>query len=303
MKIERRNFLATTLAGATLSTDALLKAAEKETNVELQTLDPTVWRPLGKILKAPRVGFGTGMRAWRRESDQLKLGRPHFENLFHYAYDHGIRFFDMADLYGTHEYAARTLKNRPRDSYLLATKIWFHKDGIPEEDKTDADVAVKRFLKEAGTDYLDLVQLHCMFHPDWPKRFRRQMDLLEKLKEQGLIRAHGCSCHTQKAIEAAADEPWVDVVHVRINPFQIKMDTPPESTVPAIRKAHQAGKGIIAMKLIGEGKLANDPVKRKESIAFVSGLDCVDTMIVGFEQTAEMDQMLAEVTQAGNPKR
>ena len=56
--------------------------------------------------------------------DRVKLVR--------YAYDRGIRHFDLADMYGTHPYVGRVLKDKPRDGVQLVTKIWTHRGGIPE---------------------------------------------------------------------------------------------------------------------------------------------------------------------------
>ena len=95
-----------------------------------------------------------------------------------------------------------------------------------------------RFLKEIGTDHLDLVLLHCVSSPKWTDELRQRMDGLAKLKEKGIIRAHGVSCHSLAALEAAAAEPWVDSVHTRINPFGMSMDDKPEKVVPVLKKLH-----------------------------------------------------------------
>ena len=121
------------------------------------------------------------------------------------------------------------------------------------------------------------------------------MDLLEGLREKGLIRAHGVSCHSVAALEAAAADPWVDSVHTRINPYGIKMDDNPEKVVPVLKKLHAAGKGVVGMKIIGEGQLRNAPEKRDESASFVLGLGCVDVLNVGFEKIEEIDDFAGRV--------
>jgi len=68
------------------------------------------------------------------------------------------------------------------------------------------------------------------------------MDSLAQLKSKGIIRAHGVSCHSLAALEAAAAEPWVDSVHARINPFGMSMDDKPDKVVPVLKKLHAAGK-------------------------------------------------------------
>jgi aryl-alcohol dehydrogenase-like predicted oxidoreductase len=293
MKIERRQFLGRAVTGSAGAMVAGTVPASSAAAAPAKpvSLDPTAMVPLGEHLKVSRIGMGFGMKAWDRQSNLTKRGRKHAEDTIRYAYDQGVRFFDNADIYGSHQYLARALADKPRESYAVASKIWFHPRGIPEEDRGDADVVVKRFLKECNTDYLDLVQIHCMTRRDWTTEMRKQMDLLAGLKERGLIRAHGVSCHAIPAIEAAAAEPWVDVVHVRINPFGIKMDKPAEKLLPVLEKVSAAGRGVIGMKLIGEGAFADDRDKREESIRFVMGTRFVDVMVVGFEVPAEIDEL------------
>ena len=178
---------------------------------------------------------------------------------------------------------------------MIITKIWFRSGGIPETERPDADVVIERFLKEIGTDYLDLVLLHCVESPKWPEELQRQMEIMAKLKQKGVIRAHGVSCHSIAALEAAAREPWVNSVHARINPYGTKMDGPPEKVVPALKKICAAGKGIVGMKLIGEGDFRNSDEKRDESVKFVLGLGCVNVLNVGFEKLEEIDDFAARV--------
>jgi aryl-alcohol dehydrogenase-like predicted oxidoreductase len=251
---------------------------------------------LGKSgLKVSRFCMGTGVHGFNRQSNATRMGKEKFESLIQGAHDRGVRMYDLADLYGTHPYLMPALKGLPRDKYAVVTKIWFKSGGLPEPERPDADVAVTRFLKEIGTDYLDLVLLHCVTSPTWPDELRKQMDLMAKLKDKGVIRAHGVSCHSIAALEAAAAEPWVDSVHTRINPYGMSMDGPPEKVVPVLKKLHAAGKGVVGMKLIGEGRLRNDEEKRSESARFVLGLGCVDVLNVGFEKVEEIDDFADRV--------
>ncbi len=115
------------------------------------------------------------------------------------------------------------------------------------------------------------------------------MDIMETLKQKGIIRAHGVSCHSIPALQAAAAEPWVDSVHARINPYQMSMDGPPEEVAPVLQKLHAAGKGVVGMKIIREGRWRHDPEKRDASARYVLGLGCVDVLNVGFEKVEEID--------------
>ena len=259
-------------------------------------VDPFETLKLGKTdLKFSRVCMGTGVRGGMRQSNHTRMGREKCEALMRDAYDRGVRVFDLADLYGTHPFVMSALKKIPRKEFNIITKIWFRSGGIPEKERPDADVVVERFLKEINTDYLDLVLLHCVVSPKWPEELQKQMEIMAKLKQKGVIRAHGVSCHSIEALEAAAKEPWVDSVHARINPYGAKMDGPVENVVAALRKISAAGKSVVGMKLIGEGDFRNSDEKRDESVKFVLGLGCVDILNVGFEKAEEIDDFAARV--------
>ena len=182
---------------------------------------------------------------------------------------------------------------------MIGTKIWVRPGGLPEEERPDADVVVDRFRKELNTDYIDLVLIHCMTEPGWCDQQKRQMDILANLKAKGVIRAHGASVHSLGALRACVNHPWVDSVNARINAFGDLMDDPDPAVVASVlRQIHDAGKGVVGMKLIGEGRYRDDPSKRDASIQCALGDGCVDTMIVGFEKREEIDDFAERVKNA-----
>jgi aryl-alcohol dehydrogenase-like predicted oxidoreductase len=288
MKFHRRQFLETAAVGTAglLATGVPLQAEQASA-----AADPMALVPLGKRLKVTRISMGTGIQGGNRSSQLKRMEEDKSQQLIAKAYDEGIRYFDMADLYGTHQNVGRTLKDKPRDGLIYVSKVWLNPGGLPGDEREDADVAVKRFLKEVGTDYLDLVQLHCMGDGNWPKTMRKQMDLMEGLREKGLIRAHGVSVHSFPALEAAADEPWVDAIHVRINHDGASMDNKLDKVVPVLKKIHDSGKGVIGMKIFAQGRFRNDPAAREASIRYVLGLGTVDTLVIGFEKPEEIDNL------------
>jgi len=153
MKMDRRKFLTSTLAGA--GGMILGCAGADAKRPDGGPPGPFEIVPLGKTgLKPSRVGFGTGMRGGGRNSDQTRLGREKFEGLLRAAYARGVRLFDMADMYGTHPYVGRALKKMPRDSYVLVSKIWVRRGGLPERERLGADVLLDRFRRELATDYV-----------------------------------------------------------------------------------------------------------------------------------------------------
>ena len=300
MKLRRREFIHRTALGV----GGLLVAAPAaaRAHVPAARFDPYALVQLGKTpLKVSRVCLGTGMRGGNRESNHTRLGKQAFEALIRESFDRGTRLFDLADLYGTHPYVIPALKGIPRDRYQIVSKVWFMRGGLPEPERPDADVVIPRFLKELQTDHIDLVLLHCVTSANWPQELRRQMDLLSQMKEKGYIRALGVSCHSLDALRAAAREPWVESVHARINPYGMSMDGPPEQVAPVLQEIHAAGKGVVGMKIIGEGRLRNDDERRDASVRYALTLGCVDVLNVGCETIGEVDDLAARVRRVGVP--
>ena len=177
--------------------------------------------------------------------------------------------------------------------------MWVGQGGVPETERPGADIMVDRFRKELNTEYIDLVQIHCMTDPLWTDRQKRQMDILETLKAKRIIKAHGVSVHSLEAMEAAAGSPWVDVIHVRVNPYGEAMDKKdPALVIPVIDKLHKSGKGVIGMKLIGNGTFNNDSAKIDASLRYVLGLGSVDVITVGFEKPEQIDNYMSRIRSA-----
>ena len=100
-------------------------------------------------------------------------------------------------------------------------------------------------------------------------------------------------------METAVADPWVDVLHARINPYGIAMDKPdPEEVVEVIHQMHLKGKGVIGMKLVGNGNLRDESAKIDHSLRFVLGLGSVDMMIIGFETSEQIDNYLDRTSTA-----
>jgi len=301
-KLTRRQFVTTMSVGAgTVLLGKAALASPAYTRAPLPA-DPFQIVKLGKTgIKTTLLGMGTGFSGGNRSSNITRAGVA--ESLIRQAYDKGIRFFDCADSYGTHKFTASALKGVPREKYVLSSKIWVSQGGIPEPERPDADFVVDRFRKELNTDYLDLIQIHCMTDGHWTDKQKKQMDILENLKAKKIILAHGVSVHSLEALEACVESSWVDVVHVRINPFGEAMDSKdPAVVVPVIEKLHKAGKGVIGMKLIGNGKFRNDSEKIDASLKYVLDLGTVDMIIIGFELPEQIDNYIGRVENAKKSK-
>jgi 1-deoxyxylulose-5-phosphate synthase len=235
-----------------------------------------------------RLAMGTGTVGSGHHSHQTALGIDGLSALLLNGYDHGLRFFDAADSYGSHPHVAEALKHVSRDKVTVLTKTWARDPGTARAD-------LDRFRKELGTDYLDICLMHCVTEADWTERYRSVMDVFSEAKEKGVIRAHGCSCHSIEALRAAAKSPWVEVDLVRINPIGSFMDADPNTVVGVVREMRAAGKGIIGMKILGQGDMRT---RQDEALKFALSLGLLDAFTIGAESKAEQEDLIHRIEKA-----
>lgn len=282
---DRRDFLKSTV-GALAATACMPAWSAAATTPKAASV-----RKLGKTgLSCSLLGIGTGTRGGDTGTDQTRLPDGELVRLLEHAYRRGITYFDLADFYKSHRFMKEAMKKSiPREKVLLLTKAWNRE---PEKIRADID----RFRLELDTDYLDVVLMHCLRggEDDWPNTLRASMDVLADAKAKGHIRAHGVSCHTFPSLQRVADEPWTDVVLVRINPFGVNMDASVDEVVPTIKKIHDAGKGVLAMKVLGEGN-PDVVAKMDESLKFVLGLGTIHAMTIGFVDTKQLDELITRI--------
>jgi aryl-alcohol dehydrogenase-like predicted oxidoreductase len=289
----RRDFLrrsTRTLGAALLATSAVARAAlidPAPLTQKFQAHDEVVLGHTG--IRTSRLAMGTGTIGGGGASNQTRLGDAPFTKLLIDGYhDNGLRFFDTADSYGSHPYVAEALKHVPRDKVTVLTKT-DHRD--PAAVRADLD----RFRKELGTDYLDIVLVHCVTEADWTTRYHGIMDVLSEAKQKGIIRAHGVSCHSLPALRAAAASPWVEVDLVRLNPIASNMDADPATVIGVIKQMRAQGKGIVGMKILGQGDLRDKPA---EAIRYALGTSVLDAFTIGAESRNEQNNLVQRIAAA-----
>ena len=234
------------------------------------------------------LAMGTGTVGSGHHSNQTALGVKGLSDLLLNGYDHGLRFFDAADSYGSHPHVAEALKHVQRDKVTVLTKSW-------ARDPATARADLDRFRRELGTDYLDICLMHCLTEADWPERFKGVMDVFSEAKQKGIIRAHGCSCHSIEALRAAAKSPWVEVDLARINPIGSHMDADPQTVVGVLREMKAAGKAVIGMKILGQGALRD---RQDEALNFALGLNLLDAFTIGAESKSQQEDLIRRIAAA-----
>jgi aryl-alcohol dehydrogenase-like predicted oxidoreductase len=225
-------------------------------------------------LSVSRLSVGTGTHGWGGRSEQTDLGVDELAGLLRLAYDHGVNFWDAADAYGSHPHIFRALQGIPRDEVVIATKASARSAQAVTRD-------VERFLRELGTDVLDIVLLHFVTRADWPQRHAGAMEALSRAKEQGKVRAVGVSCHGLGPLRAAAETDWAEVVLTRINMAGVNMGASPSEMVPVIEQLYASGKAVYGMKVLGCGQLVR---KARAAIQYVLKLGVVHAITIGISR-------------------
>jgi aryl-alcohol dehydrogenase-like predicted oxidoreductase len=288
--MRRREFLvrsATAAGAAWLSSKSILNALAEQTLSTKFTASDTV--SLGSTgIKTSRLAMGTGTVGSGHHSHQTALGVKGLSDLLLNGYDHGLRFFDSADSYGSHPHVAEALKHVQRDKVTVLTKTW-------ARDPATARADLDRFRRELGTDYLDVCLMHCVTEADWTDRYKGVMDVLSEAKQKGAIRAHGCSCHSIEALRAAAKSPWVEIDLARINPVGAYMDADPATVVSVLKEMKTAGKAVVGMKILGQGTLRN---RQDEGLKYALSLGILDAFTIGAESQEEQEDLLRRIAAA-----
>jgi aryl-alcohol dehydrogenase-like predicted oxidoreductase len=139
------------------------------------------------------------------------VGREQAEACVTTAFDVGINFIDTANVYSggrAEEFLGAVLADRPRDSYVLATKLFF------PMSETDRGLSRQQVLKQIDaslarlrTDYVDLYQCH---RYDWDSPLEETMEALTDVVRAGKARYLGFSEWPPEKITEALELPGVE---------------------------------------------------------------------------------------------
>ncbi len=287
----RRDFLKTGLAaGALVGAGSLTVKAARATATE--------WVTLGKSgVQVTRLAFGTGTMSGRTQRD---LGQEQFTRLVRYSYDNGVRFFETAESYGDmHRMLGVALKGIPRDSYRLMSKVTTRKG-------TDPQQKIDELRKLANTDYFDIMLLHWQHVATWPQDSLAWQDGILEAESKKAVMAHGASVHGLPALRQFPGNKWLEIAMIRMNQKGAKMDAEDYSTnglgnvsevVTHVRQVREQGMGVISMKLVGEGTFTAR-ADRQAAMRFAFKNAGVDSVTVGYKNTAEIDEAIENVNLA-----
>lgn len=266
-----------------------------------------------------QLGMGTGTGHPSGRCYQGLMSEQDLADLLIYGFERGITLWDSAAQYGTYRHIRCALKSVKRHQVAISTKLIV-------SSAVEAESGLITALREISTDYIDMCLLHAIRTRSELKRCAGALEKLTRLKEQGLIRAVGVSCHGISALEAAFDCPDIEAVWCRINHAGLHMDRsltlvdrlaalpllkkkvkllpawciallrpgdkPPiraeehRRVTALLQQLHAKGKGMVGMKIMAQGHLAADP---QAAINYAAGRSFLDGFIIGMLNRSEID--------------
>jgi aryl-alcohol dehydrogenase-like predicted oxidoreductase len=291
--ITRRSFLKTGVAAGAMATIGTLPLVAAR-----RTATDTVVLGRSKV-EVTRLAFGTGTDGG---AVQAALGQQEFTRLVHYAYDHGIRFFETAEAYQTPAMLGEALKGFPRDSYQLMNKVTTFHEGINPQAKFD------ELRRTSQTEYFDIMLLHWQHTADWPETTKRWQEGILAAQQRNVVRTHGASVHGLPALRQMPGTPWLDVGLIRINHSGARMDGPtyedtnhPANVSEVVDQIHtlkNEGLGVIGMKLCGGGQFQNSHDDRVKAMKYAFQNAGVHSATIGFKSTQEIDEAISNMNLA-----
>jgi aryl-alcohol dehydrogenase-like predicted oxidoreductase len=194
----------------------------------------------------------------------------------HKALDLGANFFDTAANYGcghSERILGQAVQDR-RDQVVIATKFGHKVDAVNKEvtfygeTEEESDVVshmradLETSLKNLGTDYIDLYQLHT-----WGLSIERALlvrDQLEEFVKEGKIRTYGWSTDRTDAVKAFSNLPGCGAVQQQLNIFDGNLELLAlcEALNLASINRGPLGMGILTGKFTPETTFSNDDVRK-----------------------------------------
>jgi aryl-alcohol dehydrogenase-like predicted oxidoreductase len=170
------------------------------------------------------------------------------------AFEQGINFIDTANIYGrgaAETFLGDALQGRQRDSYVLATKLFFPMtDSDRGLSRAQVEKQLDASLKRLRTDYVDLYQCH---RYDWDTPLEETMQALTRAVESGKTRYIGFSEWPAERIQAALDMTGVAKFVSSQPQYSLLWREPEDEVIPLC-----AANGIsqIVWSPLGQGVLS-----------------------------------------------
>lgn len=196
----------------------------------------------------------------------------------------GVNFIDTAEMYKTYEPIAMAIKStgiRP----IIASKS-------SKKTYEGMEAAVNEALSLLDIDYIDIFHLHAAREgANAFELFADALNCLIAMKKQGKVKYIGISTHSAAVAHIAADHPSIDVVFPIINMRGLGiLDGTKEDMAAAIKKLHEAGKGVYLMKVLAGGGLIGS---YHQAMQYARDIETYASIAVGMTSQAEVEYNVA----------
>ena len=228
-------------------------------------------------VRIPRIAIGLGSRFCTIESAEEAF------NLLNFALDNGLYYWDTAWAYDnkklgftSEDRLGEVLKTR-RNEVFISTKV-------TSRDPDEAMRQIEASLKRLQTDHVDMLKIHDIQSPDMEKLSEKGslIDVLAKLKEQGITRYIGYSGHTEaEAMKFMADKGVFDSMLMAMNHWNIATN-PQKRQEQAIPAAKNQGMGVMLMKVVRPREAIKE-LDAKDLIRYALSLKGPDGIVLGMD--------------------
>ena len=234
-----------------------------------------LYRSLTQTITVPELCYGTlTLGPLQKGLTPIAGGR-----LLTYALEHGINFFDTAELYENYAHINQALKGW-QGNVVIATKSYAH-------DAASAAKSLEKARKELNRDYIDIFLLHEQESEHTLRGHAEALEYFAEAKQRGTVRAVGISTHYIAGVVASAMHPLVEVIHPLINMKGVGIpDGTAAEMAAAIALAATQDKGIYGMKALAGGSLY---ASAGAALNYVRQLDGVSSVAVGMGSLADIE--------------
>lgn len=210
---------------------------------------------------------------------QKNLSIEENSRIIELALKKGVNFIDTAEMYKTYEPIAMAIKNtgiRP----VIASKS-------NKKTYEGMEAAVNEALEMLNVNYIDIFHLHAAREgADAFELYADALKCLVDMKKLGKIKAIGISTHSIAVTSKAAEHPLIDVVFPIINKEgRGIIDGTKEEMIAAIKKVHEAGKGLYLMKVLAGGSLIRE---YKQALEFAKSIEAYASIAIGMTSLEEV---------------
>lgn len=228
-------------------------------------------------VQIPRIAIGLGSRFCTIEKAEDAY------NLLNFALDNGLYYWDTAWAYenkklgfNSEERLGEVLKTR-RNEVFISTKV-------TSRDPDEAMRQIEASLKRLQTDHVDMLKIHDIQSPDMAKLSEKAslIDVLSKLKDQGITRFIGYSGHTEaEAMKFMADKGVFDSMLMAMNHWNITTN-PQKRQELAIPAAKNQGMGVMLMKVVRPREAIKE-LDARDLIRYALSLKGPDGIVLGMD--------------------